>query len=645
MAHLELDELLTKIHPTLDEFFIETFSLKRNVKKDQGNIEWASFYNSMSGISCYKNSQIVGYIFFAKLLNAGFLLKRSHYQQGILQSTRFDYYSEEGNFLESKLNSNETIQNFDFFTLDYDSSMMSHLLSILHFNYQQIKDGVVAYNSVRTLEQIANRLHRIGLLRNPTISNDSILQDEIDKTVNFEQSSSLKWRERQKIIKEYKQKRNSLFMSKLRGLGINIIIPFIILFFIDVRQYLKRLIIQPWSSLKGICFKYTLGVLIWFFTNVRDNLGYSVALAIYGPFTFYFITQPMNPHAMWAVGKVRKAYLDTAVNLSPQKMIPSTKPKALIPVKIQTQQSTIFPLSSKSAALDSRSFSVRMDDFKQMQINLEQNMVFAARMGRIEQMETQLNFPLIVESVWFELTQYQKNLAEILKKSPSPFYKNEIKTTNQFQQYLWDKLYRFILDYTYVVFDKDNEQTKKSFYYRRTFSLLNKMTKRLQKADKYFVVPKKLIAITKKSNTQVYNDLSLLKDESFVLRQKDSFSTDELRSYMTRHWEILFLQQNKVQESSNFALQTYVWSIRNFIWAHQTVFSLKNSNLRAVLQGQIPEQYNELYASLYNLMQLEFVSIKKELENSLPHDLEAQQRMILLKNYKNFLDQKQFIRK
>jgi hypothetical protein len=99
-----------------------------------------------------------------------------------------------------------------------------------------------------------------------------------------------------------------------------------------------------------------------------------------------------------------------------------------------------------------------------------------------------------------------------------------------------------------------------------------------------------------------------------------------------------------VQESSNFGLQTYVWSIRNFIWAHQTIFSLKINDLQNRLNNQKTDSNDGLYASLYNLMQLEFVSIKKELKSSLPDDIEVWQRKILLKQYKNFLTQKEFLR-
>ena len=47
-----------------------------------------------------------------------------------------------------------------------------------------------------------------------------------------------------------------------------------------------------------------------------------------------------------------------------------------------------------------------MSNFKNMQIGYESNMEFAARMGRLEQMELQLNFSMIVDSTWEETERY-----------------------------------------------------------------------------------------------------------------------------------------------------------------------------------------------------------------------------------------------
>ena len=82
-----------------------------------------------------------------------------------------------------------------------------------------------------------------------------------------------------------------------------------------MKTKLKVIKKRPGSNIRGLTYKYTLGNLFWFVSTVKENLGYSVALAIYGPFTFYFITQPMNPHAMRAVGKLRNAYIETVTTI------------------------------------------------------------------------------------------------------------------------------------------------------------------------------------------------------------------------------------------------------------------------------------------------------------------------------------------
>src|SRR5262249_33285141 len=162
-------------------------------------------------------------------------------------------------------------------------------------------------------------------------------------------------------------------------------------------------------------------------------IGYSIALAIYGPFTFYFITQPLNPHAMWAVGKVRSGYLDTynkvraslgvddavvgtaATTVATNANSSPAKPAAPVENKLASVKPSHLDLllSTDVPSVDKMDWGDRMSNFKDMQIGYEENMVFAARMGRLEQVETQLNFPLIADSAYQEIERYLEQMNAI----------------------------------------------------------------------------------------------------------------------------------------------------------------------------------------------------------------------------------------
>lgn len=136
-----------------------------------------------------------------------------------------------------------------------------------------------------------------------------------------------------------------------------------------------------------------------------------------------------------------------------------------------------------------------------------------------------------------------------------------------------------------------------------------------------------------------------------LFRQQDIYDTDELRSNLQRHWEVLFLQQNKKQEASSFALQAYTWSVKNAIWIMQALYSAKRDEL-----GTLTYKYNldnqntdkigsdksndQLYESLMNMLVLEYVSISKEIANNLPNDTEGVQRKAVIENVKEYLNER-----
>ena len=120
---------------------------------------------------------------------------------------------------------------------------------------------------------------------------------------------------------------------------------------------------------------------------------------------------------------------------------------------------------------------------------------------------------------------------------------------------------------------------------------------------------------------------------------------------MKRHWEVLFIQQNKKQEASSFSLQAYTWSIKNAIWILQSLYSTKRDELETLAYkfnldntntGDVKAlaETSVHYESLMNMMTLEFVSIKEEIEKNLKNDNEAELRLSMIKNVQNFLNER-----
>ncbi len=303
-----------------------------------------------------------------------------------------------------------------------------------------------------------------------------------------------------------------------------------------------------------------------------------------------------------------------------------------------------------------------MSSFKAMQIAYEESMVFAARMGRIEQMENQFLFPLTAEAAWNQMELYLSSVEGALKYNKNldaryrSFLKREIARTLELQVYVWKKLARFFNDHPYIAVDQANEQTGKDYYTGRGFVFMKKMTDKLSKLDlaatpamheKIDALAKKYQSL-KKSGDSV---LGTLGKNSQVFAQSDMYNTDELRKNMRRHWEVLFLQQNKKQEASSFGLQAYTWSVRNALWILQSVYSSKNQELGTLtykynLDNQNTDKVesdkniNALYESLMNMLALEFVSIKKEIASSLGPDNEAKLRKMVIENLKSYMSER-----
>ena len=117
---------------------------------------------------------------------------------------------------------------------------------------------------------------------------------------------------------------------------------------------------------------------------------------------------------------------------------------------------------------------------------------------------------------------------------------------------------------------------------------------------------------------------------------------------MKRHWEVLFMQQNKKQEASSFSLQAYTWSIKNAMWLVQTIYSAKRSELwklvgnynldnTAAPKNEADEIMNEYLANMFNNLVMEYVSVKKEMVENLPGDNEYILRENVINNIKTYL--------
>ena len=137
--------------------------------------------------------------------------------------------------------------------------------------------------------------------------------------------------------------------------------------------------------------------------------------------------------------------------------------------------------------------------------------------------------------------------------------------------------------------------------------------------------------------------------------------TKELRKYMKRQWEILYLLQNRAQEPANFGLQLYNWSIRNAVWITQSIISAKreelmliqplfkkNANFAAVNNSSLMEHVKRIdsqYESLFHMMVLEYTSIRKEIGENLKKDIEATQRRTIIGSVESFLKERETLLK
>jgi hypothetical protein len=373
----------------------------------------------------------------------------------------------------------------------------------------------------------------------------------------------------------------------------------------------------------------------------------------------------MNPHAMRAVGAVRTTaigMMDSLMNGVGRAPKPiqisdhtdsgagSAQSYASIPAKVSG-----ILLSSDIPEVDQQAWDERMSHFKAMEIDYESNLEIAPRLGRLEHVETQLNWPLLLEGAWMETTRYS-DFANFILAHAKEYHPNlihwiqrELDRTDQVQLYLWDRNIRFILDHPYLVMDESQEQPHPDLYSRRNFVILREMTRTLLKRHPHLVLPRgydRMMDLSRKFELDYRPGtgvLDRLKKNSSIFAQSSPFEPTPFRSDHTRQWEVLYLQQNHAQEASNSGLQLYVWSVRTMITLLQTWYANKREDLSilslAFRTGQNPSSLsqNQEFKTLefqneaiLHQIGLEFTSVRKELNEALKKDIEASQRKTLI---------------
>lgn len=694
--------------------------------------EVKSFRLSHDGYSGfhYQENDLNAFLAFGVLLGgAGFVIKRV-LKNGIEELERFDYFNNKGDFTFTSDKEELKVLIVDNLEMDLSCPILNHLYNYLNLEYGQAAEGKSKTDLAHTVELFLRTLYKSKLIRLPIKDKikDSAITNIYNKILRFEMDPVLTWEERQQVFAQYHETMNEILTTKIRAHKLSRASFKLALVKKNFSNFTDRFAARPANNAKGLLFKYTIGKVIWFFQTVKNNLGYSVALAVYGPFTYYFITMPMNPHAMQAVGRVRAVYLDTKtaissildrtdvakVVLNDQKAIADTTaantpamlsddvstknaaPMVAPDANAQIMANIIYPSAVTSATptplmvnlgdgqktnvtpnflnmlvgtdvnqVDNQKWLERMSNFKQMQIAYEENIEYASRMGRLEQLETQYNFPMQIESTWEELERYNNMIFKLREENPGisakmkQYLSNEINRTQQLELYLWDRMSRHIMDQIYVMLDTDKEQKRNDYYVGRAFVFMQEMTNILSWRYKDFKKPagyEKIEALAKfytDSRKEYGTVVKNLEANSDLFKQKNVTDTKEFRSYMKRQWEILFLQNAKAEEASNMGLNMYIWSVRNTAWILQSMYSAKREELPVLIQRDVTgklltpnemlsrSKVSMMYETLFHNLTLEYVGIREEIMNRLGKDIESTQRMMVLDNLKEFLSDRE----
>jgi hypothetical protein len=695
-----------------------------------GTVAPLKFQHGMSGFE-YREDGVEGQLLVGLILGGtGYALKRFLRVNGDTHE-RHDYFNIQGDLTFTV--DREALKSLvvDFHEMDLSCPILNHLYNFLSLEYKNAGEGRSQTALVHGVETFLRALYRSPARRLPIEDKtaDPAVAAIYHKILAAELDPVLTWEERQLVFGNYRKERDKILGTKIRAHRLSALAFSLRLFFRDAESFFARVVARPLDNFLGLLYRYTVGKVIWFFQTVRNNLGYSIALAVYGPFTYYFITMPMNPHAMQAVGRVRATYLEAKTELgrlvqgsdalvgdlrsreaiaAPKVAAPAAAPTTgdavstaqaapaaagkeaalLANLIYQSPVTSDAPtpflvnlgngaiekatpahlnmlLSTDSEGVNRTSWAERMSNFKQMQIAYEENIEFASRMGRLEQLETQYNFPMQLEATWEELERYNQSIFRLRAENPNlsakmkQFLFNEINRTQQLQLYLWDRMGRFILDQIYVMLDQDKEQKRNDYYVGRAFVFMEEMTNILSWRYKDLKTPagyekiKALAAHYAKNRKETGTVLRNLVANSELFKQKDVFDTKEFRGYMKRQWEILYLQNAKAEEASNMGLNMYIWSVRNTVWVLQSIYSAKREELALLMKRDVSGQLltpaemlsrskvSMLYETLLHNLTLEYVGIREEIKNRLGKDIESTQRMTVIENLKEFLSDRE----
>jgi hypothetical protein len=433
------------------------------------------------------------------------------------------------------------------------------------------------------------------------------LQNELDRLALSQVHT---WRERLHLSRKLKSEYRQIVDFKRRLHRSGILHLSIKESFHSTLRSIRRFIQRPVVNLVGLLDHLLLDPLRWFSGVVRSNMGYSIALAVYSPFTFFFITQPMNPHAMRAVEKVRNAGLSL---IETTNVAPPAHP----------------PESGNSG------WTKRMEQFKSLQITLEGNLDYSQRVGRLEELETQLGWPIALQGAWDESTRYLASLEYLSGSNIDPDLKNlviaEQRRLSEIRIYFWSRLLRFILDHRYIILDPDSELVDSGRQARFSLYLYSRITREITDKNPSLRHPAEaeIVLETARKNTPApWPEVPVLRD-----RRK-------------RYWESLYLMQSRNQESSNAGLQAYWWSIRNTVSALQSMIAIRREELLLLSLHPRPSPASrsaleERYRNLLHLMEVEFESLRPELTTSVPGDQEGQDRESLIRGIRNFLAERE----
>jgi hypothetical protein len=205
--------------------------------------------------------------------------------------------------------------------------------------------------------------------------------------------------------------------------------------------------------------------------------------------------------------------------------------------------------------------------------------------------------------------------------------------------------------------DDASEQTQKNYYTGHAFVFFNKITPGI--LEKIKTTPNKLHLESLEKLAKKFNDervqgtdiLDRLKKNSKLFQQKNVYDANEFRTYMKRHWEVIYLQQNKSQESAHFGVQIYMASLKNALWTIQTMTSNKRAELvqykDLLLKGWgtkdstvkfVPiSGLEELFEHMLHFLTFDYVSIKNEV-TGLEEDPESTQRKMIIEGVKSFVN-------